>query len=294
MYYTVKEISEKWSISERSVRNYCNKGKIQGAILKGKTWMIPKDAIKPSRSNEDKDRNYLLETLRLEKKNLIKGRIYHKLQIDFTYNSNHMEGSKLSHDETRYIFDARLIGVENKTINVDDIVETINHFECFDKVIDFANYELTETFIKGLHKTLKKGTADASRAYFAVGDYKKLANEVGGRETVKPTEVNKHMHKLLNDYNKKSKHTLDEILDFHVKFELIHPFQDGNGRVGRLIMFKECLKSNIIPILIMDDIKLFYYRGLKEWENQKGYLRDTCLTGQDIVRKALDYFNVKY
>ena len=218
------------------------------------------------------------------------------MQIDLTYNSNHIEGSKLSHDETRYIFETRTIGIEdkNKIYKIDDIVETINHFECIDRVIDFCNYPLSENFIKELHKILKTGTSESRKSYFAIGDYKKLENEVGDIQTTPPNLVKLEINKLIDNYNKKEKHNFDEILDFHVKFERIHPFQDGNGRIGRLIIFKECLKNNIVPFIITEDLKLFYYRGLSKWNEEKGYLRDTCLFGQDIVKKYLDYFRIKY
>ena len=295
-YITVKEYSEKWNISERTARNYCSSKKIIDAYQDGGCWLIPEDAVLPRRINENKNNNYLLKALRFEKKNGIKGRIYHRLQIDLTYNSNHIEGSKLSHDETRYIFETRTIGIEdkNKIYKIDDIVETINHFECIDRVIDFCNYSLSENFIKELHKILKTGTSESRKSYFAIGDYKKLENEVGDIQTTPPNLVKLEINKLIDNYNKKEKHNFDEILDFHVKFERIHPFQDGNGRIGRLIIFKECLKNNIVPFIITEDLKLFYYRGLSKWNEEKGYLRDTCLFGQDIVKKYLDYFRIKY
>ena len=295
-YITVKEYSEKWNISERTARNYCSSKKIIDAYQDGGCWLIPEDAVLPRRINENKNNNYLLKALRFEKKNGIKGRIYHRLQIDLTYNSNHIEGSKLSHDETRYIFETRTIGIEdkNKIYKIDDIVETINHFECIDRVIDFCNYSLSENFIKELHKILKTGTSESRKSYFAIGDYKKLENEVGDIQTTPPHLVKLEINKLIDNYNKKEKHNFDEILDFHVKFERIHPFQDGNGRIGRLIIFKECLKNNIVPFIITEDLKLFYYRGLSKWNEEKGYLRDTCLFGQDIVKKYLDYFRIKY
>lgn len=295
-YLTVKEYSKKWNISERTARNYCSSKKIKGAYQNGGCWCIPEDADLPRRINENKNNNYLLKALRLEKKDGIKGRIYHRLQIDLTYNSNHIEGSKLTHDETRYIFETRTIGIEDKSkvYKIDDIVETINHFECIDRVIDFCNYSLSESFIKELHKILKTGTSDSKKSYFAVGDYKKLENEVGDIQTTSPQLVASEINKLLENYNKKDKHTFDEILDFHVKFERIHPFQDGNGRIGRLIIFKECLKNNIVPFIITEELKMFYYRGLSKWNDEKGWLRDTCLTGQDIVKSYLDYFHTKY
>ena len=294
-FITVKEASIKWNLSERSVRNYCALGRVEGAILVGKTWMIPEGTKKPIRSNEKENKNYLLERLRFEKNNQVKGGIYHKLMIDLTYNSNHIEGNELTHDETRYIFETRTIGVDKNTSKkVDDIIETINHFTAIDRVIDFANYQLSEPFIKELHKILKSNTNDSRLTYFAVGDYKKVPNEVGDLETTHPRLVASEMRKLLDDYNKKENHTFEEIVGFHVKFERIHPFQDGNGRVGRLIAFKECLKNNIVPFIIFDNKKIFYYRGLKNWNQEHGWLIDTCLDGQDTVKAYLDYFNIQY
>ncbi len=294
-FISVKEISIKWNISERSVRNYCALGRVKGATLVGKTWMIPEDAKKPIRSNEKENKNYLLERLRFEKNNQIKGGIYHKLMIDLTYNSNHIEGNELTHDETRYIFETRTIGTDKNSIKkVDDIIETINHFAAIDRVIDFANYELSEAFIKELHKILKSNTNDSRLPYFATGDYKKLPNEVGGIETTHPRLVASTMKKLLNDYNKKKTHSFEEIIEFHVKFERIHPFQDGNGRVGRLIAFKECIVNNFVPFIIFDNKKMFYYQGFKNWNQEHGYLMNTCLDGQDKVKTYLDYFNVQY
>lgn len=236
----------------------------------------------------------LLERLKLEKKASLKGGIYHKIQIELTYNSNHMEGSKLTHDQTRYIFETNTIGAENDTLNVDDIIETANHFKCIDIIIDRAGNILTENFIKNLHLTLKSGTSDSRKEWFNVGDYKKLPNEVGGKETATPKTVSQKIKALLKEYNQKNEHNLEEIIEFHYKFEMIHPFQDGNGRVGRLIMFKECLKNNIVPFIIDDSLKMFYYRGLSEWDNEKGYFLDTCLSAQDKFKQYLEYFNVPY
>lgn len=235
----------------------------------------------------------LLGILRDEKKNKYSGGIYHKTQIDLTYNSNHMEGSCLSHEQTRYIFETNTIGLENGVLNVDDVIETVNHFRCIDQIIDHGKAALTEKFIKELHRILKNGTSDSRKEWFAVGDYKKMPNEVGGKETALPEEVPDQMKALLAEYsNSGKKKSLGDILAFHVNFERIHPFQDGNGRVGRLIMFKECLKYNIVPFIISDDLKMFYYRGLKEWDNEKGYLMDTCLTAQDRYKAYLEYFRI--
>lgn len=263
-FISVKETSIKWNLSERSVRNYCALGRVEGTLLVEKTWMIPEDAKKPIRSNEKENKNYLLERLRFEKNNRIKGGIYHKLMIDLTYNSNYIEGNELTHDETRFIFETRTIGVDKNTAKkVDDIIETINHFTAIDRVINFANYQLSEPFIKELHKLLNVNTNDSRLPYFAVGDYKKMPNEVWDLETTHPRLVASEMKKLLDDYNQKENHSFEEIVEFHVKFERIHPFQDGNGRVGRLIAFKECLANNIVPFIIFDNKKCFIIEVLK-------------------------------
>jgi Fic family protein len=294
-YLSVSEIAKKWNVSERSVRNYCAHGRVNGAFLIGKTWTIPENAEKPERSNKRKELpKTLLNILQDEKKNKYSGGIYHKTQIDLTYNSNHMEGSRLTHDQTRYIFETNTIGIANEVLNVDDVVETANHFRCIDMIIDNAKATLSERFIKELHLILKNGTSDSRKDWFAVGDYKKVPNEVGGMDTALPEEVADQMKELLSEYNAKEEKTLEDILEFHVQFEKIHPFQDGNGRVGRLIMFKECLKYNIVPFIIEDNLKMFYYRGLKEWNNEKGYLKDTCLTAQDRYKIYLDYFRIPY
>ena len=254
-YLLVAEIAKKWNVSERSVRNYCAHGRVGGAFLTGKTWKIPEDAEKPERSNKKKEQPVtLLEILQEQKSDKYSGGIYHKTQIDLTYNSNCIESSRLTYDQTRYIFETNTIGVEKEVLNVDDVIETVNHFRCIDMIIDHARATLTEKFIKELHLILKNGTSDSG----------------------------------------KEEKTFEDILDFHVKFERIHPFQDGNGRVGRLIMFKECLKYNIVPFIIEDNLKMFYYRGLKEWNNDKGYLMDTCLTAQDKYKAYLDYFRIAY
>ena len=287
-------MAEKWGISERSVRNYCAQGRINGAKLIGKTWYIPADARKPERANGRKAAPTLLDILREQKEGKMTGGIYHKVQVDLTYNSNHMEGSRLTHDQTRYIFETNTIGFENEVVNVDDVIETANHFRCIDLVIDQAGTALTEKLIKQLHFVLKTGTSDSRKDWFAVGEYKKLPNEVGGNDTTLPENVGAEMRKLLASYNALPTKTFEDIVAFHVAFERIHPFQDGNGRVGRLILFKECLKHNIIPIIIEDNLKLFYYRGLKEWDRERGWLLDTCLTAQDRFKAYLDYFRITY
>ena len=233
----------------------------------------------------------LLTALREQKEMKMKGNIYHKTQIDLTYNSNHIEGSRLTHDQTRYIFETNTIGVTaDECINVNDIVETVNHFRCIDIIINRAHESLSEDLIK----MLQTGTSDSRKDWFAVGDYKRLPNEVGGEQTCEPELVHDSMQRLIDGYNAKGQHTLEDILDFHVRFEKIHPFQDGNGRVGRLVMFKECLASGIVPFIITDELKMFYYRGLREWGHIDGYLTDTCLTAQDQYKAALDYFRIQY
>ncbi|MDD6562155.1 MAG: Fic family protein [Veillonellaceae bacterium] len=294
-YLSVSEIAKKWEVSERSVRNYCAQGRVNGAFITGKIWKIPENAEKPERINKRKEvKITLLDILKEQKASKYSGGIYHKTQIELTYNSNHIEGSRLTHDQTRYIFETNTIGVEKEVLNVDDVIETVNHFHCIDIIIDSARAVLTEKFIKDLHFILKNGTSDSRKDWFAVGDYKKLPNEVGGMDTTIPEEVADKMKILLMEYNAKDAKTFEDILDFHVKFERIHPFQDGNGRIGRLIMFKECLKNNIVPFIVDDNLKMFYYRGLKEWDNEKGYLTDTCLAAQDKYKAYLDYFRIVY
>ena len=294
-YLSVTEIAKKWEVSERSVRNYCAQGRVNDASITGKIWKIPENAEKPERINKRKEvKITLLDILKEQKASKYSGGIYHKTQIELTYNSNHIEGSRLTHDQTRYIFETNTIGVEKEVLNVDDVIETVNHFHCIDIIIDSARAVLTEKFIKDLHFILKNGTSDSRKDWFAVGDYKKLPNEVGGMDTTIPEEVADKMKILLMEYNAKDAKTFEDILDFHVKFERIHPFQDGNGRIGRLIMFKECLKNNIVPFIVDDNLKMFYYRGLKEWDNEKGYLTDTCLAAQDKYKAYLDYFRIVY
>lgn len=294
-YVSTNYISKVWNISERSVRNYCAMGRVDGARLVGKIWMVPENAKKPQRQvRHSKAARTILFALKTEKEAKLKGSIYHKIQIEMTYNSNHMEGSKLTHDETRYIYETKTIGFDRKTVRVDDITETINHFRCIDLAIDYANRKLSESFIKQLHRILKTNTDDSTKPWFMVGDYKLLENIAGDRETTHPEKVRAEMKQLLSNYLEKETHTFEEIVEFHVNFEKIHPFQDGNGRVGRLIAFKECLKNNIVPFIILDEKKDFYYRGLKNWNQERGWLIDTCLDGQDTMKKWLDYFEIKY
>ncbi len=294
-FLSVGDIAKKWNVSERSVRNYCALGKVKGAFLTGKTWNIPEDAVKPDRVNKKSNTpKTLLEILLAEKSAKMPGGLYHKVQIELTYNSNHIEGSRLTHDQTRYIFETNTIGIEGDAVRVDDIVETANHFKCIDLVLENATKTLSEGFIKELHRVLKNGTSDSRLDWFAVGDYKKLPNEVGELPTAKPENVASEIRALLTEYNSNKEKTFDEILDFHYRFERIHPFQDGNGRVGRLILFKECLRNNIVPFIIDESHKMFYYRGLREWTNERGFLRDTCLSAQDKFKAWLDYFRIKY
>lgn len=294
-YISVSKFSKKWNIPERTVRNYCAIGKIKGAFLTGKTWNIPEDSLLPEKGKKKKfSNNVLLNHLKEQKEMKLKGGIYHRTQIDLTYNSNRIEGSRLTHDQTRYIFETNTIGVSKESVNVDDIIETTNHFRCIDLIIDKAKSKLTESFIKVLHFLLKSGTSDSRKDWFNVGEYKQLPNEVGGNETCPPKEVTSKMKDLLSDYHNIEKKTFEDIIDFHYQFEIIHPFQDGNGRVGRLIMFKECLANNIVPFIIDEDIKLFYYRGLQEWTNIREYLLDTCLTAQDNYKAILQYFEIEF
>ena len=291
-YLSVSAFAQQHGVSERTVRNYCATGKIVGAFLTGKTWNIPIDAVLPCRGK--KKELPLLSVLREQKRLRLTGSIYHRTQIDLTYNSNHIEGSRLTHDQTRYIFETNTIGITAESVNVDDVIETSNHFRCIDLIIDRAEENLTEAFIKELHQVLKSGTSDSRRDWFAVGEYKRLPNEVGGSETTPPEEVHREMQALLKQYNAKSDKTFEDVLDLHHRFECIHPFQDGNGRVGRLLMFKECLANGHVPFIITDDLKMFYYRGLQHWPHIKGYLMDTCLTAQDHYKELLNYFRIQY
>lgn len=294
-YSSVSEIAIKWEITERAVRKYCAEGRVAGAILQGKTWLIPENAVKPARKKrEDATPKTLLDILVEEKNAKLHGGIYHKVQIELTYNSNHIEGSRLTHDQTRYIYETNTIGVTDQTVRVDDVIETANHFRCIDHIIDKANANITESLMKQLHFILKNGTSDSRLDWFAVGDYKRLPNEVGGQETTPPEIVTSAIRELLDWYNAIEVKTFKDILEFHYRFECIHPFQDGNGRVGRLLLFKECLKNNIIPFVIDEQLKLYYYRGLKEWKREPGFLTDTCYAAQDKFKAWLDYFRIQY
>lgn len=292
-HISVKEFASRNGLSERTVRNYCAVGRIEGAVLVGKTWSIPADAVVAAKTRTSTS-NALLKALREQMEMGMKGGIYHHTQVDLTYNSNHIEGSRLTHDQTRFIFETNTIGITDETVRVDDIMETVNHFRCIDHIILHAEERLTEGLIKQLHGMLKAGTSDSRKSWFVVGDYKKLPNEVGGIETAAPKDVHKQIKLLLKEYNSSKQHTLDEILDFHHRFEVIHPFQDGNGRVGRLVMFKECLRNGIVPFIITEQMRDFYYRGLQQWTHVPDYLRDTCLAAQDDYKLILDYFKIKY
>lgn len=291
-YISVIKFAEKYGISERTARNYCASGKIDGAFLTGKTWNIPADAALPQKGK--KKISPLLQRLREEKETKLKGGIYHRTQIDLTYNSNHIEGSRLTKEQTRYIFETNTLGITTENTRIDDIIETVNHFRCIDYIIAHATDRLTEAHIKQLHRILKTNTSDSQIQWFAVGDYKRLANEVGGEETAQPQEVHKRIQTLLTEYNSLEKVVFTDILNFHVQFERIHPFQDGNGRVGRLVMFWQCLHSGIVPFIITEDLRLYYYRGIQSWGNINGFLTDTCLIAQDNYKALLDYFKIKY
>ena len=291
-YISVAQFAGKYGISERTARKYCADGKIDGAFLTGKTWNIPSDAMLPKKGNAKL--SPLLTRLREEKDSKLKGGIYHRTQIDLTYNSNHIEGSRLTKEQTRYIFETNTLGITTEITSVDDIMETVNHFRCIDYVIDHAMDKITEAHVKQLHAILKMNTSDSHKSWFAVGDYKRLPNEVGGEETVLPEDVHNRMKALIGEYNAIKKVEFDDILNFNVLLERIHPFQDGNGRVGRLLLLWQCLQSAHVPFIITEELRLFYYRGIQNWGKVDGYLRDTCLTAQDNYKLLLDYFKIKY
>lgn len=295
-YLDVREMAEKWGVSERMVRNYCAEGRVEGAKLESGIWVIPRDAEKPERANQATGRDLtLLQVLRREDRLRVKGGIYHKVQVELTYNSNHIEGSRLTEDQTRYIYETNTVGALKKYqgIRVDDVVETANHFRCIDYIIENANRKLSERMIKKLHFILKNGTSDSLEDWFNVGEYKKMPNEVGGMETTAPEKVAGEMNKLIKKYKARKVLDLHDLLAFHYEFERIHPFQDGNGRVGRLILFKECLRLDIIPFIIDEELKMFYYRGLREWPREPGYLLETCRAGQDKFQEYLEYYRIK-
>ena len=285
-----EEYAANHGLTVQTVRDYCAEGKLPGAVQEGEMWRIPADAPLP----DEVKHSPLLLALREQMESKMRGSIYHRTQIDLTYNSNHIEGSRLSKEQTRYIYETNTIGVTDETLSVDDIIETTNHFRCIGFIIEHAEEPLTEEMIKRLHAILKAGTSDADRPWFAVGEYKRLPNEVGGKETAAPEDVPAAMRALLQEYTGKRRVSLEEILDFHYRMEMIHPFQDGNGRVGRLIIFKECLAHHIVPFIITEELKMYYYQGLDRWEEGRGYLLDTCLTAQDRYRTILDYFRITY
>lgn len=292
IYISVTRFAEKYGVSERTARNYCATGKIEGAFLTGKTWNIPADTVLPKKGKAKL--SPLLERLRQEKQGRLKGGIYHRTQIDLTYNSNHIEGSRLTKEQTRFIFETNTLGATSENTRIDDILETVNHFRCIDYVIDHATDKVTEAHIKQLHRILKANTSDSQKDWFVVGDYKKLPNEVGEEKTVEPKSVHKHMAKLISDFNSRGSISLDDVIDFHVKFERIHPFQDGNGRIGRLLMLWQCLQKRIVPFIISEELRLFYYRGIQKWGRVNEFMQDTCLTAQDNYKALLDYFKIKY
>lgn len=285
-----EEYATNHGLTVQAVRGYCAEGKLPGAEQEGEMWRIPADAPLPAET----EHSPLLVALREQMESKMRGGIYHRTQIDLTYNSNHIEGSRLSKEQTRYIYETNTIGITDEAVSVDDIIETTNHFRCIDFIIEHAEEPLTEEMIKRLHALLKAGTSDADRPWFAVGEYKRLPNEVGGKETAAPEDVPAAMRALLQEYTGKRRVSLEEILDFHYRLEMIHPFQDGNGRIGRLIIFKECLAHHIVPFIITEELKMYYHRGLDRWEEVRGYLLDTCLTAQDRYRAILDYFRITY
>lgn len=288
-------MAKSWGISERSVRNYCAHGRVPGAVLSGKKWLVPADATMPKRLNARarSATDALLDRLRQEQEARIHGGIYHKLQVEMTYNSNRMEGSRLTEEQTRLIFETATVGVGDESVRVDDIVETTNHFRAIDCILRNVEKPLSEAMLKRLHAILKTGTSDADLDWFEVGEYKRIPNEVGGRPTAAPEDVPAQVKALLKEYGRGSNHSFEDIVGFHVRFERIHPFQDGNGRVGRLVLLKECLANGIVPFVLTDALKGCYYRGLSEWDDECGFLLDTCLTAQDAFKEWMEYFRIE-
>lgn len=284
------EMAKELGISSRTMAKI-RRGEKLSAIVLGKIAEFL--SCQPTDLCREISDNPILQILRDEKNAGISGGLYHELQVRMTYNSNHIEGSRLSEDQTRMIFETNTLNVGDG-VPVDDILETVHHFRAIDYVIDMAEEPLTEEMIKNLHAILKRDTKDSTLSWFAVGDYKKRANVVGGKETAKPKDVPVKMRALLADYNGKSEPKVEDIIQFHATFEQIHPFQDGNGRVGRLIILKECLKYHIVPFFIEDSKKAFYYRGLSEWNREPGFLIDTCLDGQDTFKRLLGMFEIEY
>lgn len=293
---TQKDIAEILGVEPATISKY-EAGTIEPSIesLKrlAETFNVTIDELIKDEEKFDVSKINVLEVLREQKEMGLKGNLYHNTQIMFSYNTNHIEGSRLTEEQTRYILETNTILFEGGTVaSVDDILETANHFKLVDYMLDIADQNLTEDIIKKFHKILKEGTMDSRKEWFNVGDYKKLANEAGNMKTSSPKQTPKDMQKLMEWYNSLPKVTIKEIIEFHARFEKIHPFQDGNGRVGRIIAFKECLKNNIIPFIILDKDKLYYYRGLKEYQNktEKGYLIDTCLNAQDEYTQMIEYY----
>ena len=294
-FCSVQEMAKKWRISERSILNQCAAGRVDGAVFMGRTWKIPADAEKPQCCRKgERCRTPLLERLQQEQAARQTGGMYQYLQIELTYHSNRIEGSGLTQRQVRSIYETNSIGITEEPVAVDDVIEAVNHFQCIDRIIQRASEPLTEEFILELHKILKTGTSDSRLDWFAVGAYKKVSNEVGGRDTTPPQEAPGAMEQLLIEYHSNREKQLEDLIDFHVRFEHIHPFQDGNGRVGRLILFKECLRYGVVPFVIQDDLKMFYYRGLSQWGRENGYLLDTCLAAQDRFKKYLQYFGIPF
>jgi len=287
---TKTDLTSEIGISSRTIAKIAKGEKLSNRTLEKIAAFLGCDAHSLYQEKSD---NLILQILREEKEGRISGGLYHELQVRMTYNSNHIEGSRLTEDQTRMIFETNTIDVGDG-ISVDDILETVHHFRAIDYVIDKAEEEPTEEMIKHLHYILKHDTKDAALGWFAAGDYKRRANMVGGRETVKPQDVPDRMKALLADYNAKKVITVNDVIAFHAEFEHIHPFQDGNGRVGRLVALKECLRNNIIPFIIEDSKKYYYYRGLSEWRNEKGWLTDTCLDGQDTFIRLLDALDIPW
>ncbi len=287
---TIEEIAAKWGVTPRQVRSYCAKHRVSGAKLVHGEWRIPSDAVKPERKRRRTSPTTILGELDAERGSRISGGLYHRLQIDLAYNSNHIEGSRLTHEQTRWIFETKTIGEISADVPVDDIIETANHFRAVDMVITTATSALTEAYIKRLHEILKSGTTDSRKEWFAVGGYKRLDNVVGEMETCPAKDVHREMAKLLTWW-KGTEKSFENLLEFHVRFEQIHPFQDGNGRVGRLILLKECLKHGITPFVIAENFKQFYYMGLQDWRHgSHARLMDTCRTGQDAFVLGLRQF----
>lgn len=284
------ELSSKLGLSTRTVAKIAKGEKLSKSTLNKIAAYLK---VTPESLYRIESNNEILQLLRDEREIQLPGGLYHELQIRMTYNSNHIEGSKLSEDQTRLIFETNTIDMCDG-IPVDDILETVHHFRAIDYCIDIVEESLTEDIIKKLHYIIKHDTKDSTLSWFAVGDYKKRANVVGGRETTKPSEVSKSMKELLETYNAKENIKIEDIIELHAEFEYIHPFQDGNGRVGRLVVLKECLKNNLIPFIIEDSKKGFYYRGLSEWRNENGWLIDTCLDGQDAFIRLLDMLDIPH